>query len=106
MTVRGSRGPLAKAILSMPDGLDLYQRAILLVKWLTGRQVTLRLVSPAYTSQGLHVGCPAPVAGRLTRVIGSYDYVRCPACGSLVNSHTNAARVILARGLSFPVDPP
>ena len=106
LTVCGSRGPLAKAILSMPDGLDLYQRAILLVKWLTGREVTLRLVSPAYTSQGLHVGCPAPVAGRLTRVSGSYDYVRCPACGSLVNSHTNAARVILARGLSFPVDPP
>ncbi len=102
LSARGTRGALAKAILSMPDGVDLFTRALLLVKHFSGSCVTLRSVDPAYTSTGLHVGCPSSSPKRLIRS-SSYDFVLCPSCDSLVNTHFNAACLIRDRVLSFPL---
>jgi hypothetical protein len=102
LSARGTRGALAKAILTMPDGVDLFTRALLLVKHFSGSCVTLRSVDPAYTSTGPHVGCPSSPPDRLTRS-SSYDFVLCPSCDSLVNIHYNAACLIRDRALSPPL---
>ena len=102
LTAGGSRGPLAKAILNMPDNVDLYERSVLLVQFLSGQVVDLRRIHPAYTSQGPHVGCSASTPGSLVRSYNSYDRVTCPACGQLVNTHHNAACLIRDRGLFSP----
>lgn len=102
LSARGTRGALAKAIFSMPDGVDLFTRALLLVKHFSGSCVTLRSVDPAYTSTGPHVGCPSSSPGRLTRS-SSYDLVLCPFCDSLVNTHFNAACLIRDRAISPPL---
>jgi hypothetical protein len=102
LSARGTRGSLAKAILSMPDELDIFTRALLLVELSTGKSIHLCSVSPAYTSSGPHVGCISSPPGRLSRSGSFYDFVRCPACGLLVNTHHNAARVIRDRTLSPP----
>ncbi len=103
LSARGTRGALAKTILSMPDGVDLFTRALLLVEHFSGYCVTLRSVNPAYTSTGPHVGCPSSSAGHLTRSSSSYDFVLCPSCDSLVNTHFNAACLIRDRALSPPL---
>ena len=103
LSARGTRGSLAKAILSMPDEPDLFTRALLLVKLYTGKSIPLCSVSPAYTSSGPHVGCPSSPHGRLSRSGSSYDFVRCSACDLLVNTHLNAACLIRDRGLSSPL---
>jgi hypothetical protein len=103
LSARGTRGSLAKAILSMPDELDLFARALLLVELFTGKSIPLRSVSPAYTSSGPHVDCLSSFPGRLSRSGSSYDFVLCPACGLLVNTHRNAACLIRNRGLSSPL---
>ena len=104
LSARGTRGSLAKAILSMPDDLDLFTRALLLVKLFTGKSIPLCSVSPAYTSSGPHVGCPSSPHGRLSRSSSSsYDFARCPACDLLVNTHRNAAYIIRDRCLSSPL---
>jgi hypothetical protein len=107
LTVRGTRGALAKAILTMPDELDLYDRAILLVYYHTGVIITLHRVDPRNTSRGVHVGCSANSAGRLRRSRKNYDLAPCSSCGSSVNTHSNAACLIRDKGLlsissSFP----
>ncbi|MHA2370478.1 MAG: hypothetical protein ACXADX_16805, partial [Candidatus Hodarchaeales archaeon] len=98
LSARGARGALAKAILNMPDDLDLYERSVLVVEWLTGREVPIQRVSPYRTSQGPHVGCPASPAGFLHRRQGQWDFAECSACQQLVNSHRNAAKLIRDRG--------
>ncbi|MHA2272833.1 MAG: hypothetical protein ACXACI_13285 [Candidatus Hodarchaeales archaeon] len=98
LSARGARGALAKAILNMPDDLDLYERSVLVVEWLTSRKVSIQRVSPYHTSQGPHVGCPASVAGYLRRRRGQWDFAECSACHQLVNSHRNAAKLIRDRG--------
>ncbi len=103
LSARGTSGPLAKAILSMPDGLDLFTRAVLLVNHFSDQSVSLRSVNPAYTSSGLHVGCPSSPPGRLSRSSSEYDFAPCPSCGSLVNTHFNAACLIRVRALSSPL---
>ncbi len=97
LSARGARGALAKAILNMPDDLDLYEGSVLVVEWLTGRKVPIQHVSPYRTSQGPLVGCPASVAGCLRRR-GQWDFAECSACQQLVNSHQNAAKLIRDRG--------
>jgi hypothetical protein len=104
LSVRGSRGALAKAILTMPDELDLYQRAILLVYFFTGVFTILQRVDPRNTSRGIHMGCSATPAGRLIRSRKHYDSAPCSACGSFVNTHTNAACLIRVKGLSLISD--
>jgi hypothetical protein len=94
-----ARGGLAKAILNMPDEIDLYKRTILLVFHLTGVVVTLRRVDPRNTSQGVHVECPADPPGKLRRFRDAYDLVPCSVCGVLVNTHYNAACLIRDKGL-------
>jgi hypothetical protein len=103
LSVRGTRGSLAKAILSMPDELDVFTRALLLVELFTGKNIPLHAVSPAYTSSGPHVDCPSSPQGRLSRSSSSYDFVRCSTCGLVVNTHINAARVIRDRTFSSPL---
>lgn len=99
LVARGTRGSLAKAILSMPDEFDLYERAVLLVFWMTGAIVDLRRVDPRYTSQGVHVCCPVVPAGKVLRSRGAYDIAPCSACGAAVNTHQNAACLIRDKGL-------
>ena len=99
LTARGTRHALAKAILNMPDEIDLYERAILLVLYLTGTAVVLRRVDPRNTSQGKHIDCSADPAGKVLRFRDSYDITPCSACGSLVNTHHNAACLIRDKGL-------
>ncbi|MFX0183490.1 MAG: hypothetical protein ACFE95_10455 [Candidatus Hodarchaeota archaeon] len=101
LEARGARGALAKSILNMPDELDLYERAILLVFYLTGKPVILQRVDPRYTSQGLHVDCPVEPAGRLLRSSDNYDIAPCSACGSFINTHYNAACLIRDKILSL-----
>jgi hypothetical protein len=103
LSARGTRGSLAKAILSMPDDLDLFTRAVLLVKLFTGNSISLCSVNPAYTSSGPHVGCLSSPPGHLSRSDSSYDFVRCSACDLLVNTHRNAACLIRDRVLSSPL---
>jgi len=103
LSARGTRGSLAKAILSMPDDLNLFTRALLLVKLFTGKSISLRTVSPAYTSSGPHVGCLSSPPSFLSRSGSSYDFVRCPTCDLLVNTHRNAAIIIRDRALSSPL---
>jgi len=103
LSARGTRGSLAKAILSMPDDLNLFTRALLLVKLFTGKSISLRTVSPAYTSSGPHVGCLSSPPSCLSRSGSSYDFVRCPTCDLLVNTHRNAAIIIRDRALSSPL---
>ena len=103
LSARGTRGPLAKAILSMPDEFDLFTRALLLVEVFTGKHIPLCTVNPIYTSSGLHVGCSSSFPGRLSRSGSSYDFVRCPTCDLLVNTHRNAACLIRDRALASPL---
>ncbi|MHA2073016.1 MAG: hypothetical protein ACW97X_00170, partial [Candidatus Hodarchaeales archaeon] len=103
LSARGTRGPLAKAILSMPDGFDLFTRALLLVEHFSGVSVPLCSVDPAYTSNGPHVGCSSSPPGRLSHSSSSYDVVPCSSCGLPVNTHFNAAYLIRTRALSSPL---
>ena len=100
LSARGTRGPLAKAILSMPDDVDLFTRAVLLIEHFSGLTIPLRSVNPSYTSSGPHVGCSFSPPGRLLRSSSSYNFAPCSSYGSLVNTHFNAACLIRDRALS------
>lgn len=100
LTARGTRGPLAKAVLNMPDDPGIYGMALLLVEWITGKKVGLAKVNPFKTSQGHHIGCSKAVPGDLTRSASNYDEVVCPSCDQLVDTHVNAAKLIRDRGVS------
>ncbi len=106
LTVRGTRGALAKAALAMPDEEALYSRAVLLASYITARPITLQKVNPVYTSQGQHSSCPMSPPGRLVRQDGTWDYARCSACQQLVNTHHEAACHIRDLGMAlcdFPI---
>jgi len=105
LTARGTRHALAKAILNIPDEIDLYERAILLVLYITGTSVALRRIDPRNSSQGKHIDCSADPVGKILRSRDSYDIAPCSACGSLVNTHYNAACLIRDKGL-LQVCPP
>ncbi len=83
----------------MPDEIDLYERAILLVFYLTEAAVILLRVDPRFTSQGFHVDCPVDPIGRVLRSYDTYDVAPCSACGAMVNTHHNAACLIRDKGL-------
>jgi len=101
LSAKGTRGALARAILSMPDDLDLQKRSCLLVEWLTGRTTTLVKVDPRGTSQCHHHGCPSLPAGKILRDSTNYDIARCSSCHSAVNVHDNSSIEIRERGLSL-----
>lgn len=100
-TAKGTRGALAKIILSLPDEPDLFERACLVVEWLTNRSLILVLVDPRGTSQGEHVACPCSPKGKLQRTATDWDYARCTVCGQMDNTHSNSAQHICSRGLAF-----
>jgi hypothetical protein len=92
LSARGTRGILAKAILSMPDEQVLYNKACVIATTITGRRVQLRAVNPAYTSIK-HNLC----GGTLNRSNGSYHTATCTKCSNRVNTHLNAACIVVAR---------
>jgi septum formation topological specificity factor MinE len=106
MTAKGTKGALAKAILSMPDGSSLYERSCLLVEWLTGETTTLVKVDPRGTSQCRHHGCPSVPAGKILRDINNRDVAPCSSCHSRVNVHDNSALEINERGQVLLAIPP
>ncbi len=96
----GTKGALAKAILTMPDSLFIYKKAVWLASLELGYDVELEVVNPHYTSS-LHHGC----GGVLARVKGQYDYAPCKKCGKKVNTHFNAAHNIASlSGTLLPYD--
>ena len=101
LTAKGTRGALAKIILSLPDEQDLFERSTLIVEWLTGKKQTLILVDPRNTSQGEHVACIKYPKGKIKRTKNEWDYARCNACDKHVNTHHNAAMIIRQRGLDY-----
>lgn len=100
LTARSTREALAKAILNMPDQIDLYERAILLIFYLTGVITVLRRVDPRNTSHGVHVGCPVYPAGQVFHFRDAFDVTPCSTRGVLVNTHTNVVCLIRDKRLS------
>lgn len=108
LSARGTRGALAKAILSMPDDPDLANRALLSANEVLAGQVHVEQVNPAYTSQGPHYECPAIYPGQLKRKSGQWDNIICSGCQQSICSHCNAAKYIRDRGYrqAFSIFPP
>jgi hypothetical protein len=105
VTAKGTKGALAKAVLSMPDGSGLYERSCLLVEWLTGETTTLVKVDPRGTSQCQHHGCPSVPAGKVLRDSTNRDEAPCSSCLTRVNVHDNSAVEINGRGLALLASP-
>jgi hypothetical protein len=101
LTAKDTRGALAKIILSLPDEQSLFQRACLLVEWMTGESQTLVLVDPRNTSQGEHLTCSVTPPGYLCRDRDHWDLAPCSGCGQLVNTHHNASLHIRRRGITY-----
>lgn len=106
LCAKGTRGVLAKVILSLPDDQRLFERACLWAEHITGLPHSLVLVDPRGTSQGPHMGCSHTPPGQLRRQGASWDDAQCSACGQTVCTHHNAALVICARGLVLLSNPP
>ena len=90
---------LAKAILNMPDEIDLFERSTLVASWITGETIQLVAVDPRNTSRGKHLGCPADPPGNIRRTKGQYDIGICTGCNQPVNTHNHAAKKIRARAV-------
>jgi len=101
LSAKGTRGALAKAILSMPDDINLQERSCLLVELITGETSTLVKVDPRGTSRCHHHGCSSLTAGKILRDSSNYDIARCSSCHSTVNVHDNSSIEIRERGLSL-----
>ncbi len=82
----GTKGALAKAIYTMPDGIFIYKKAVWLASLELGYDVQLEEVLPYNTSTSHH-----RCGGVLTRQLGQYDIAPCNKCGQQVNTHKNAA---------------
>ncbi|MHA1345394.1 MAG: zinc ribbon domain-containing protein [Candidatus Heimdallarchaeaceae archaeon] len=92
---RGKRGALAKAIRSMPKGKMLFEKATVLASNMLGYQVQLVTVDQRGTSR-YHNKC----GGLIERdPRNHYDRAPCKKCGKKVNTHTNAAKNIVEKGL-------
>ncbi len=99
LTARHTRGALAKAILNMPDEINLFERSTLVASWITGETIQLVAVDPRNTSRGKHRGCPADPPGNIRRTKGQYDIGICSSCNQSVNTHNHAAQEICARAV-------
>jgi hypothetical protein len=92
---RGKRGALAKAIRSMPKGKMLFEKATVLASSMLGYEVQLVTVDQRGTSR-YHNKC----GGLIDRDPKKhYDRAPCKKCGKKVNTHTNAAKNIVEKGL-------
>ncbi len=63
LSARDKRGALAKAILNMPDELDLFEQAVMLAASYTGTEIRLERINPFQTSS-VHYNCDS--GGRLS----------------------------------------
>ena len=97
LSARGKRGSLVKAILNMPDELNIFEQAVILASTHTGTQIELKLINPWGTSS-VHHKC----LGKLRRGPGKWDIASCSKCGIEVNTHLNAAKFIRDGGLFDP----
>ncbi len=93
---RGKRGALAKAIYSMPDDENIFEKAISIASLILKYNVSLISIDPRRTSS-LHNNC----GGILKRTSKSYDIVKCNKCSKQVNTHTNAALNIRDKGMKY-----
>ena len=50
LSARGRKGALAKAILNMPDDLDIFEQAVFLAASASGTNINLELINPYRTS--------------------------------------------------------
>ena len=101
LSARGKRGSLAKAILNMPDELNIFEQAVIaviLASIYTGTQIELKQINPRGTSS-VHHKC----LGKLRRGPGKWDIAPCSKCGIEVNTHLNAAKFIRDGGLIRPL---
>ncbi len=90
---RGKKGALGKAFYSMPDEIDIFEKAILIATKISGRIIRLIKVPPQGTST-YHFQC----RGILDRTNHYYDKALCKKCGDYVDTHHNAARNIKDKG--------
>ncbi|MCE7737463.1 MAG: hypothetical protein GPJ54_21415 [Candidatus Heimdallarchaeota archaeon] len=86
MSARGKRGSLAKAILSMPDEINIFEKAVILASSYRQTNIELNLINPFKTSS-THYNC----GGKLRRSLGNWDICACTFCKVEVNTHFNAA---------------
>ena len=109
LDAKGTKGALAKAILSLPDERELYLTACQQAAYIRNIELYLVLVPPAYTSTAPHFECPALNLPVLVRTRENYDEVECPACHHRVNIHQNAGQIICQRAVHYvfpPAAPP
>ena len=95
VSARGTSGTLAKAILNMPDELDIFEQATFLAAAHTGIKVKLELINPRQSSR-IHHDC----GGRLQRDKKNWHVAPCKNCGQIVDTHHNAAMNIAAGGIT------
>ncbi len=92
---KGKKGALAKAIKSMPKSISLFEKATVLASNMLGYKVQLVTVDQRGTSR-YHNKC----GGKIERdPRNHYDRAPCKKCGKKVNTHTNAAKNIVEKGL-------
>ncbi len=92
---RGKRGALAKAIRSMPKSANIFEKAVKMASIVLGYNIKLERVNSRGTSR-YHHSCGGTI-DRDPR--NHYDIAPCKKCGKKVNSHTNAAKNIVEKGL-------
>ena len=92
---RGKRGALAKAIQSMPKSASIFEKAVKMASIVLGYNIKLERVNSRGTSR-YHHNCGG-IIDRDPR--NHYDIAPCKKCGKKVNSHTNAAKNIVEKGL-------
>lgn len=97
LSARGTKGALAKAILSLPDTKELYKKPIAKASKILKRPLLLVEVDPRNTSQGEHIGCYHQPPGMLRRTMEHYHEIPCSKCKKMVNSHKNASLHIRKR---------
>lgn len=106
LSTRGTRGALARAIVSVPDDLVMLKLAVAAVDLVDDCRPLLYSLNPRGTSSGPHFDCPSTPAGRLDRSLAFWDEAPCLGCGEVVNVHVNASRHLNQRGLTTDPPPP
>ncbi len=86
MSARGKHGALARAILTMPDEISIFEQAVILASSHGQIDIELKLINPFKTSSNHH-NC----GGKLIRNFRNWDLGKCTFCKVEVNAHFNAA---------------
>ncbi len=87
----GKKGKLGKAVTSMPKAKVVEKALAILRSW--NYPVSHIQVNPWWVKFNIHHEC----GGKLDRDVG-WDRPPCTRCGKSVNSHTNAARLLVDYG--------